>query len=70
MSDVQEQCPFCKSNIVPGAIVCRGCGATKGRDGGRVLATMVMGGFYVFFGPLVVILAAHSMSQNDDGLGP
>ena len=64
MSGVQEQCPFCKSNIAPGATVCRGCGATKGRDGGRMLATLFAGGAYVLFGPFVVVLAIHSMSQS------
>ena len=45
-----EQCPFCRSEIPEGAIVCRGCGANKRRvsDAREAVAALIPGALGIY----------------------
>lgn len=66
MTEVTEQCPLCTTAIPPGAVVCRGCGANKRLNGARVLVLLVLGGAYIVFGPVLVIVGLNAL-EHDKG---
>jgi hypothetical protein len=54
MSDENENCPFCKSVIAPGASVCAACGAYKGTQADRG----IFGRFMIWANTIGVLLIA------------
>ena len=45
-----EECPFCTTTVPDGAIVCRGCGATKTINGMMLKYALVFSVIFAVFG--------------------
>jgi hypothetical protein len=50
-----RECPFCRTTINPGAIVCTGCGAYKSRSGEGNRLEPLLWIAWAIFGPVLVV---------------
>lgn len=65
MAEETEVCPFCMTPIPQGAVVCRGCGANKGINQGWMPAILLVGAFYLFWGPFVGLVGLTHLGTDD-----
>ena len=66
---VTEECPFCRTTIRPGAIVCTGCGAFKDRRMGCTGCLALLSAVLFFIGALFMLaLFPASMDQGTMGV--
>ena len=70
MAENVANCPLCTTPVPRGAIVCRGCGATRQSfNASLLLPFLFVGAFYLFWGPMIAFMGLTHLGNDDTATG-